>query len=57
MKKIVILIILFLPYALLVGCGQDGPLYLPGQAKGIHKKDEFLLYPSQDDKQDTTSKQ
>ncbi len=28
---------------LLVACGQSGPLYMPGQATGVHKKDVFLL--------------
>jgi predicted small lipoprotein YifL len=29
--------------ALLAACGQSGPLYMPGQATGVHKKDVFLL--------------
>lgn len=29
--------------ALLAGCGQSGPLYMPGHATGIHKKDEFIF--------------
>ncbi|MCD6046028.1 MAG: hypothetical protein K0R48_1191 [Gammaproteobacteria bacterium] len=29
--------------ALLSACGQSGPLYMPGQATGVHKKDVFLL--------------
>lgn len=28
---------------LLSACGQTGPLYMPGTATGVHKKDEFVL--------------
>jgi predicted small lipoprotein YifL len=29
--------------ALLSACGQSGPLYMPGEATGVHKKDVFVL--------------
>jgi len=29
--------------AVLSACGQSGPLYMPGQATGVHKKDVFVL--------------
>ncbi len=32
-----------LSVALLSACGQSGPLYMPGQATGVHKKDVFVL--------------
>ena len=28
---------------LLSACGQSGPLYMPGEATGVHKKDVFVL--------------
>jgi len=38
---------------LLSACGQTGPLYMPGTATGVHKKDEFVLGDSQSDQQKT----
>ena len=32
-----------LSVALLSACGQSGPLYMPGLATGVHKKDVFVL--------------
>lgn len=34
---------LLLLSVLLSACGQSGPLYMPGHATGVHKKDVFLL--------------
>lgn len=44
---------LLLWIVLLSACGQTGPLYMPGKATGIHKKDQFILGNSQ--KANTTS--
>ena len=44
---------LFLLSVLLSACGQTGPLYMPGKATGVHKKDQFILGNSQ--KPNTTS--
>ncbi len=40
---------------LLSACGQTGPLYMPGTATGVHKKDEFVLGNSQSDQQKAAS--
>lgn len=37
----------FLLVIFLSACGQTGPLYMPGTATGVHKKDEFVLGNSQ----------
>ena len=34
---------ILLSAALLSACGQSGPLYMPGEATGVHKKDVFVL--------------
>lgn len=41
------IVCLFLLSLLLFACGQTGPLYMPGKATGIHKKDQFILSDSQ----------
>lgn len=38
---------------LLSACGQTGPLYMPGKATGVHKKDEFVLGNNQDKQKET----
>ncbi len=34
---------MILSVILLSACGQSGPLYMPGEAIGVHKKDVFVL--------------
>jgi predicted small lipoprotein YifL len=43
MKRIESIVMLCASSILLSACGQTGPLYMPGTASGIHKKDEFIL--------------
>ncbi|MFZ2404772.1 MAG: lipoprotein [Methylobacter sp.] len=38
-------LLLLLPYAALAGCGQPGPLYLPGQPAPIHVEPEHAPKP------------
>jgi predicted small lipoprotein YifL len=38
---------ILLSAALLSACGQSGPLYMPGEATGVHKKDVFVLGDNQ----------
>ncbi|MCX7091837.1 MAG: lipoprotein [Methylobacter sp.] len=38
--KLYKLLLLLLPVSALAGCGQPGPLYLPGQAAPIHVEPE-----------------
>lgn len=43
--------------ALLSACGQSGPLYMPGQATGVHKKDVFVLNNDQSKPQTSAAKE
>lgn len=43
--------------ALLSACGQSGPLYMPGEATGVHKKDVFVLNTDQSKPQTPPAKE
>ncbi len=43
MKSLGCIIMICAGSILLSACGQTGPLYMPGTATGVHKKDVFIL--------------